>query len=333
MKTYRLKTIGTLDGLVLCDEVIPQPAAGQVLVRIKANSLNFRDLAILQGWTPFGVEEGRVPISDAAGIVEAIGAGVTRFEVGDRVLNSVMPSWFGGPFRELPRQYGIHLDGWLCEYRVVSEQELVSMPGTLTFEEAATLPCAALTAWSAIAGAGPGHTVLTQGTGGVSLFAVQLAKASGARVIATTSSDEKEQRLKTLGADLVINYRTEPRWGEQAKLLTGGIGVDRVIEVGGPGTFGQSVKAVAVGGQISMVGVLAAGDMPSFMDMFMSQATFQPIPTGSRTDLENLVQVIEQQAIHPVIDRSFEFDDAKSAWAHFGERNLFGKVVISNPGM
>ncbi len=329
MKTYRLQTIGSIDGLELCEEAVPTPRASEVLVCIKANSLNFRDFAILQGWLPFGVEEGRIPLSDAAGVVEAVGPSVTRFSVGDRVINSTMPNWFGGPFREHPQQYGLHLDGWLAEYRVVSEQELVAMPDFLTFAEAATLPCAALTAWSALAHAGPGHTVLTQGSGGVSLFAVQFAQAAGAHVIATTSSDAKAERLRALGAHHVLNYREQADWGEQTKALTGGRGVDRVIEVGGPGTLAQSIKAVAVGGQVSMVGVLASGEMPSFMDMFISQATFQPIASGSRRDLEDMLRAVEQHQLHPVIDSSFPFEDTKAAWARFAERDLYGKVVIT----
>lgn len=328
MQSYRLHAIGSTDGLTVCAEPDPTPGAGEVLVRIRANALNFRDLAILQGWMPFGVEAGRVPLSDAAGTVETIGPGVTRFSPGDHVINSTMPGWYGGPFREFPRQYGLHLDGWLSEFRVVSEQELVAMPSLLTFEEAATLPCAAVTAWVALAGVGPGQSVLTQGTGGVSLFAVQLAKVAGARVVATTSTDEKAALLKDLGADHVINYRTEPNWGDAVKRLAGA-GVDRVVEIGGPGTLGQSIKAVAVGGRISLVGVLAAGDMPSFMDMFMSQATFQPIPSGSRRDLEDMLRVIAQHRIHPVIDSRFAFDDAKAAFDRFAQRDLFGKVVIS----
>ncbi len=332
MKTYRMQKIGSIEGLQLSEDMVPVPGAGEVLVRIRANSLNFRDLAILQGWMPFGVEEGRIPLSDAAGTIEAVGTGVTRFQTGDRVINSIMPNWFGGKVRELPVQYGLHIDGWLAEYRVVSEQELVRLPDFLSFAQGATLPCAALTAWSALANAGPGDTVLTQGAGGVSLFAVQLAKASGAKIIATTSSEEKAERLRALGADHVINYRENADWGERARTLTGGRGVDRVVEVGGPGTLGQSMKAVTVGGQISLVGVLAAGDMPGFMDMFMSQATFQPIATGSRRDLEDMLRVIEQHEIHPVIDASFTFADTLPAWERFAQRDLFGKIVITQDG-
>jgi NADPH:quinone reductase-like Zn-dependent oxidoreductase len=229
----------------------------------------------------------------------------------------------------MPDQYVAHSDGWLMEYKVVSAEALVSMPEHLTFEEAATLPCAAVTAWSALAGIGPGDTVLTQGTGGVSLFAVQLAKAMGARVIATTSSPEKARRLAELGADHVIDYRALPEWGDQVRALTEGHGVDRVVEVGGPATLAQSVKAVAYGGQVSLVGVLGGlvGGL-DFMTMFMSQATFRPIAIGSRPDLEDVGRVMKQHDVRPVIDSVFAFDDAAAALQHFAERQLFGKVVI-----
>lgn len=331
MRTYRLIKIGSLDGLTMTEDEIPSPGHGEVLVKIRATSLNFRDLAILQGWMPFGVQEGRVPLSDAAGEVVSVGDGVKRFKAGDHVINSCIPAWYGGSLQTLPDQYGIHVDGWSTDYKVIDEQELVRMPEYLTFEEAATLPCAAMTAWSALAQAGPGDTVLTQGTGGVSLFAVQLAKAAGATVLATTSSQEKAERLKALGADHVINYRATPEWGDQVRSLTGGQGVTRIVEVGGPGTIAQSLRAVAIGGQVSIVGVLAAGEPAiNFMDMFMSQATIQPIATGSRRDLEDLLRVMSQHLIRPVVDSVYSMADAKAAWTHFGDRQLFGKVVISN---
>ena len=329
MKVYRLQTIGSIDGLELCEEPVPTPGAGEVLIRIMATSLNFRDLAILNGSMPFSVEQGRVPLSDAAGIVEAVGSGVTRFGVGARVVNAFAPGWVSGPLREFAPQYGIHLDGWSSEYRCVDQHEVVAIPASMSFATAATLPCAAVTAWSALSGVGPHQRVLTQGTGGVSLFAVQLAKAAGAEVIATTSSAEKAQRLRELGADHVINYVEKPNWGEAVKAITGGRGVDRVVDVGGPGTLAQSVKAVAIGGQVSMVGVLASGEMPGFMDMFLSQARFQPIATGSRQDLEDVIATVAQHRLHPVIDSTFDFDAAHSAWRHFAKRDLFGKVIIT----
>jgi len=329
MKIYRLQKIGSLDGLELREEPAPQPGPGEVLVQIKAVSLNFRDLSIVMGWSPFELEQGRVPLSDAAGIVTAVGDGVTRFAVGDRVVNSFVPGWHSGPLKSLAPQYGIELEGWFAEYRAINQEELLSLPDTMTFEEGATLPCAAVTAWSAVAGVGPQHRVLTQGTGGVSLFALQFAKARGAEVIATTSSADKAGRLRALGADHVVNYLEIADWGEQVKAIADGRGVDRVVEVGGPGTFAQSIKAVAIGGQVSMVGVLAQGQMPGFLDLFLSQARIQPLATGSRQDLEDVIATVAHHRLHPVIDSRFAFADARSGWEHFAARNLFGKVVIT----
>jgi NADPH:quinone reductase-like Zn-dependent oxidoreductase len=331
MRAYQLDRLGSLDGLVLVERDIPSPGAGEVLVQVRASSLNFRDKIILDGWYPAPVPPGRVPLSDAAGDVVAVGAGVTRFKTGDRVINSFFPNWFGGSFNAMPEAYVVDRDGWLTEYKVVSVEALVSMPEHLTFEEAATLPCAAVTAWSALAGVKAGETVLTQGMGGVSLFAVQLAKAFGARVIATTSSPEKALRLRELGADEVIDYRASPDWADQVRALTGGRGVDRVVEVGGPDTLAQSVKAVAYGGQISLVGVLAGAEGGiDFMTMFLSQAAFQPIVVGSRRDLEDLCRTMEQHQIRPVIDSVFSFDEAKAGWSHYADRKVTGKVVISH---
>jgi NADPH:quinone reductase-like Zn-dependent oxidoreductase len=329
MRAYQLDRLGSLDGLVLVERDIPSPGAGEVLVQVRASSLNFRDMMILNGGYPMPIPPGRVPLSDGAGEVIAVGADVTRFKAGDRVINSFFPNWFGGAFNAMPEQYVVDHDGWLTEYKVVSAEAVVSMPEYLTFEEAATLPCVAVTAWSALSGVRAGETVLTQGAGGVSLFAVQLAKALGARVIATTSNPENSARLRELGADEVIDSRDSRDWGDQVRALTGGRGVDRVVEVGGPGTLAQSVKAIAYGGQVSLVGALAGveGGL-DFMTMFLSQARFQPIATGSRRDLEDLCRVIEQHGIRPVIDSVFSFDDAKAGWSHYAGRKVTGKVVI-----
>lgn len=332
MKIYRLQQIGSIDGIELCEEPTPQPGPGEVLVNIKAVSLNFRDLTIVNGWSPFPLEEGRVQLSDAAGVVKAVGAGVTRFAVGDRVASNFMPGWYAGPFREFLPQYGTQLDGWMAEFRTADQNELVALPDSISFVDAATLPCAAVTGWNAVAGVGPNHSVLTQGTGGVSLFALQFAKARGANVIATTSSNEKAERLRALGADHVINYVEIPNWGELAKEMSGGRGIDRVVEIGGPGTFGQSLNAVAISGQISMVGALTQGEMPSFLDMFLTFARFQTIATGNRQDLEDVIAAVSQNSISPVIDSRFAFADGKAAFEHFGKRNVFGKVVITNEG-
>src|SRR6202048_3585840 len=213
MRVYQLDRPGSVDGLVLTERSVPSPAVGEVLVRVRASSLNFRDLMIINGQYPMPVPPGRVPLSDGAGEVVAVGVGVTRFKVGDRVINSFFPNWFGGTFYAMPQQYVVDCDGWLTEYKAVSAEALVAMPGYLTFEEAATLPCVAVTAWSALSGVRAGKIVLTQGSGGVSLFAVQLAKALGARVIATSSSQEDEARLRENGVAEVIDTRDSTDWG------------------------------------------------------------------------------------------------------------------------
>ena len=329
MRAYQIERFGGPEGLVLAERDMPSPGIGEVLVRVRASSLNFRDLMILSGGYPAPVPLGRVPVSDGAGEVVAVGVGVTRFKAGDRVINAFFLNWFGGSFNVMPQQYVVDQDGWLTEYKVVSAEALASMPQHLTFEEAATLPCAAVTAWSALSGVRAGETVLTQGMGGVSLFAVQLAKAFGARVIATTSSPQKAQRLRALGADEVIDYRASPDWGDQVRALTGGRGVDRVVEVGGPAALAQSVKAIAYGGQVSLVGVLAGVEGGiDFMSMFMSLATFKPIVVGSRRDLEDLCRTLEQHEIRPVIDAVFPFDDARAGWSHYAGRQVTGKVVF-----
>ena len=328
-RAYRLEHLGSLDGLVSSEEEVSSPGVGEVLVRIRASSLNARDMIIINGWFPWPVPAGRVPLSDAAGEIEAIGAGVKRFKVGDRVVNAFHPDWFGGSLNAIHQQFMVDQDGWLSEYKVISAESLSRLPDHLTFEEGATLPCAAVTAWSSLKGVRAGDTVLTQGTGGVSLFAVQLTKALGARVIATTSSADKVVRLRELGADHVIDYRANVDWGVQARAWTGGRGVDRVVEVGGPDTMAQSVKAVSIGGQVSLVGVLAgAQGGVDFMSMFRSQAPFQPIATGSRRDLEDMCRVFAQHEIRPVIDSVYSFEEARAAFTHYAAQNLFGKVVI-----
>src|ERR1700720_4237314 len=312
MRVYQLDRPGSVDGLVLTERSVPSPAVGEVLVRVRASSLNFRDLMIINGQYPMPVPPGRVPVSDGAGEVVAVGAGVTRFKVGDRVINSFFPNWFGGTYNAMPQQYVVDCDGWLTDYRAVSAEALVAMPVYLTFEEAATLPCVAVAAWSALSGVRAGKIVLTQGAGGVSLFAVQLAKALGARVIATSSNPENAARLREMGVGDVIDTRDSPDWGDKVRELTGGRGVDRGREVGGPGSLAQSVKAIAYGGQVSLVGALAGmAGTSDFMAMFLSQATYQPIATGSRRDLEDLCSVLEQHKIQPVIDSVFSFEDVK----------------------
>ena len=331
MRAYRHTSFTGIDALDLVHEDIPQAGAGQVLVRVRASSLNFRDPIIANGELPFPGSPGFIALSDGAGEIEAIGDGVTRFAVGDRVVNSFLPTWFGGKLREVGQQYVLNLDGWLAEYRVVSEEALTAMPAHLTFEEAATLPCTAVTAWTALAGVASGDTVLTQGSGSVSLFALQLAQILGARVIGTTSTHEKAQRLGELGAHAVINYVQNPAWSTEVRDLTGGRGVDRVVEVGGSGTIAQSIKSVTSGGEIALVGMLdPTPEGMNLIDFFLSQATLRAIVIGSREDLEEMNRALTVHDVHPVIDRVFPFEQARQAFTHFADGNHFGKVVISH---
>jgi NADPH:quinone reductase-like Zn-dependent oxidoreductase len=329
MRAYRHTAFTGPEGLTLVEEPAPEPGPGQVFVRIRATSLNYRDIAIATGAVPWPLEPGRIALSDAAGEVEAVGPGVTRVTPGDAVTSTFAPTWFGGRRRDLGLQYGVHLDGWLADYVVVSEEAVVRAPEHLSFEEAATMPCAALTAWSALAAVQPGDTVLTQGSGGVSLFAIQIARAKGARVIATTSSPAKAERLRALGADATIDYATEPQWGDHVLELTGGRGADRVVEMGGGVAIAESVKAVAVGGEIALVGLLAPSEAGlSVTDLFLSQATIRPIGVGSRDDLEALGRAMQAWELRPVIDRVHDFEDARAAFAAYGRPDQFGKLVI-----
>ena len=329
MNLFRLETIGAIDGLGVREEAIPVPSAGEVLIRVKASALNFRDLAIVLGKSPFAVRAGVVPVSDAAGEVEAVGPDVSTLKAGDRVVSRFFPTWYGGPRIPNPDMYGTDRDGWLTEYKVVRAEALSLAPSSLTFEEAASLPCAAVTGWSALAGVRAGDTVLTQGSGGVSLFALQLAKLLGARVIATTSSAQNGERLKSLGADAVVDYVETPQWAAAVRALTARRGVDRVVDVGGPGTLAESLKAVAYGGEVALVGALGESKAGlDFMGLFMSQATLRCISVGSRVDVEAMNRAVDAHAMRPVIDRVFSFAEAKSAFAHYAGGKVFGKIVI-----
>ena len=329
MHAYRQNTFDGPEGLALTEEPKPTPGPGQVLVRIEATSLNFRDIAITTGAVPWPLTPGRIALSDASGEIEAVGAGVTRVSPGDRVTSTFSPSWYGGRRRGRDLQYGVDIDGWLADHVVVSQEAVVRAPGHLSFEEASTLPTAGLTAWSALAGVQPGDTVLTQGSGGVSLFAIQIAHAKGARVIATTSSAAKAERLRTLGASATIDYTTEPQWGARVLELTDGRGVDRVVEIGGGAAIAESIKAVAIGGEIALVGMLAPSETGlSIIDLFLSQAALRTIGVGSRDDLEAFGRATEAWDLRPVIDRVHDFDEARTAFASYGQPGQFGKLVI-----
>ncbi|WP_269148940.1 zinc-dependent alcohol dehydrogenase family protein [Ensifer adhaerens] len=309
------------------------PGPGEVLVRVKASALNFRDLMILNGWLPYPATPGLVPLSDGAGEIIETGEGVTRFAVGNRVVGSFNPTWYGGRLRKHLPLYGTSLDGWLTSHKIVSADALALVPEAMSLEEAATLPCAGVTALSALSGITPGDVVLTQGSGGVSLFAIQLAKLSGARVVATTTSPGKAEKLKALGASHVIDVGATPEWARELRALTNGAGADRIVEVGGPASMAQSMAAVALGGQVSIVGALSAGPQQpgiDFMRLFMSQARYECIGVGSRSDLEDLLRVSELHRLRPIVDSTFLFSEVDKAFGRLAGRSVFGKVIITH---
>lgn len=337
MKTWILKAGATsLDDMDLVDREARQPGPGEVQIRVRACSLNYRDQLIPQGKYMGGtIAQEVVPLSDGTGEVTAIGDGVTRFSVGDRVAATFFQNWIDGPpSPEAGAALGAPpADGMLSEYVVLPEQGVIKIADTLSFEEAATLPCAGVTAWNALM-EGPrptkaGDTVLILGTGGVSLLALQIAKAAGATVIATSSSDEKLERVKALGADHVINYRTTPHWGPEAVRLSGGKGIDHVVEVGGAGTLAQSIQAVGFGGEIALIGVLTREGETSPHGLMFKGASIRGIFVGSRGMAERLNVFIDAHGIKPVVDRTFDMAAAKDAYAYQASPDLFGKTVIT----
>jgi len=332
MKVAAVKAPGGLQNIAIEERDRPTPGPGQILVRVRASSLNFHDFAVVAGM--IRVPDGRIPMSDGAGEVVELGAGASLFKVGDHVLSTFFPNWAGGG-PTLPRLLGVPGDsaeGFAAEYVAMPETAFTRMPKGWTFAQAATLPCAALTAWRALvveAGIKPGDIVLTQGTGGVSIFALQLAKAAGATVIATSSSPEKLAKLKALGADHLINYKEDTNWGASAMALTGGRGVDAVVEIGGPGTMGQSIQACRIGGHISLIGVLTgvSGDIPTALAM-SKNVCIQGITVGSRQDQDEMIAAIEANGIVPVIDSTFPLDQISAAFAHQMSQKHFGKICL-----
>ncbi len=335
MKSWQITAQTGPDGLRLHDLPDPKPARGEVLVRVRANSLNFRDLMVADG--RYGrAELPLVPLSDGAGEIAALGDGVTRWKVGDRVAGTFFAGWQHGPFRRevLATARGGALPGMLAETVALAEDGLVAIPLHLSFEEAATLPCAGLTAWQALITHGKvsaDQTVLVLGTGGVSMFALQFAKMHGARVIITSSSDEKLERAKALGADEVINYRATPEWDEEVFRLTDKAGADHVIEVGGTDTFPKSLRAVAVGGTVSVIGgVSGFGSEASLRDILSKMSLIRGIFVGSREMFEAMNRGLSRAESRPVIDHVFSFADAPAAYRHQLSGAHFGKVVISH---
>jgi len=331
MKVAAVKLPAGLDNIAIEDRAKPAPGPGEILVRVRSSSLNFHDFAVVSGMIP--AVEGRIPMSDGAGVVEAVGAGVTAWKAGDEVLSAFFPNWpAGGP--SLPRLTGVpgdHMDGFAAEYVAKPATAFTRLPKGWSLEEASTLPCAALTAWRALmveARIKPGDVVLTQGTGGVSIFALQFAKAAGATVVATSSSAEKLAKLKALGADHLINYKEDPQWGRTAAKLTGG--VHAVVEIGGPGTLTQSIHACRLGGHISLIGVLTgvAGEVPTALVMGKNIA-IKGITVGSIQDQEDMIAAIEAAPFKPVIDSTFPLDQISAAFAHQISQKHFGKICLA----
>ncbi len=333
MRLYCLPKAESIDDLTLTKAAIPVPQRGQVLARMHAWSLNFRDLRVVTGlYNPGGTPPGLVPLSDGAGEVVAAGPEVRRAKPGDRVCPTFMQGWLGGEVIAEARQrsLGGGIDGVLAEYVLVDQEDLVHIPPHLSYEEAATLPCAAVTAWNALYGGSglrPGETVLVLGTGGVSVFASQFAHAAGARLIATSSSTEKVARLRELGPVDGINYRERPEWQDAVLELTGGRGADHVVEVGGAGTLSRSVAAARIGGQVALIGVLTGGQINPALIM-RRNVTLRGIFVGSREMFEAMNRAISQHELRPVIDKVFGFAEAQDAYRHLEGASHVGKVVI-----
>ena len=332
MRYYYWPAFDGIEGLALGSRPEPIPGPRQVLVRMRAWSLNHRDLLIADNRYGRDIEPGLIPVSDGAGDVVDVGPDVTRWRAGDRVMGVFMPNWLTGPPTDENTRaaLGGTVDGLLAEYVVFDEEALLGVPEHLDFTEAATLPCAAATVWHCFLGAGPlsEQQVLTLGSGGVSVFAVQFAAVSGARVLSTSSSDERLARLASLGASAGVNYVNTPEWGRAIFELSHG-GVDHVIEVGGAGTLSESIRAVRTGGRISLVGVLSQGVGLSPVPLLRKALTIRGMLVGSRDTAESMCAFVSEHRIHPVIDSVFPFSEVIEAYRHLASKSHFGKVVIS----
>jgi len=335
MRAYQLPKAGAgIDALTQVERPDPKPGHRQVLVKIKACSLNFRDIGIVRGSYRMPVRENVIPLSDGAGEVVEVGAGVSRVKAGDRVAGNFFQRWPGGePSADTHASaLGGGVDGMLADYAVLEEDGVVKIPPHLSLEEGATLPCAGVTVWHAMmehAKLKAGDTILLQGTGGVSIFGLQFARAMGIRAVITSSSDEKLKRAKTLGAAFGINYKTTPEWDKAAMEFTGGTGVDHVVEVGGAATLTRSFHAIRVGGKISMIGGLSGGATELNPGLIFSRrANVQGISVGSTQMFLAMNRAIEVNAIKPVIDKVFAFADAPAAYKYMASGAHFGKIVI-----
>ncbi|MBP5978925.1 MAG: NAD(P)-dependent alcohol dehydrogenase [Halomonas sp.] len=334
MQVVTLTAPGGLDKLKVQDVSPPgSPGPGEIRVRVHASSLNFHDYGVVAGKMP--TADGRIPMSDGAGVVEEVGDGVTEFAAGDRVVSTFFPDWLEGPARiaDFTTTPGDGVDGYACEQVVRPAQWFTRQPKGYSHAEAATLTTAGLTAWRALVvdgGLKAGDTVLVLGTGGVSMFALQFARMMGARVIATSSSNEKLKQLRQLGAAHTINYKEEPDWGKKVKALTNGQGVDHIVEVGGPGTLPQSIEAIKIGGHISLIGVLTGrqGDIPT-AKLMAKQARLQGLIVGSRRHQLEMIKAIESTSMRPIIDREFVLADIAEAFRYQEAGKHLGKICLT----
>jgi alcohol dehydrogenase len=334
MKAMVMEALG-VENLRLKELPDPKPGPGQVLVRLRAASLNFRDVLALRGG--YGSRQktaGLIPLSDGAGEVVEVGAGVRRFKAGDRVVNTFFPGWLAGPPDErfLQQDLGGMEDGVACELRVFSEDAVLPIPKTMSFVEAATLPCAAVTAWNAVRAhgdAGPEHTVLTQGSGGVAIFALQFARAAGARVITISSAMQKLEKLQALGAQHGINYRDDAEWGKTARKITGGQGVDLVVETAGAETLKQSIRATRLGGMIAMIGMVSGTSAELNLPLVaMGSLRIHGIAVGNRQHLQQVLAACDTNKIAPVIDHVVPLADLADAVRYVESGKQFGKVCV-----
>ena len=334
MRVWQISSFG-VDSLEFVERPDPAPEAGEVLVRVRAISFNYRDLLVVKGIYNPRLALPRIPVSDGAGEVVSVGEGVTAWKPGDRVAAIFMQNWLDGPptAAKSRRALGGDIDGMLAEYVVIKETGLVAIPEHLSFQEAATLPCAAVTAWNALSAGDikPGSTVLIQGTGGVAIFALQLARLRGARVLGISSSHEKLERAYSLGLDAGLQYRESPEWDRWALDETGGLGVDLVVEVGGLATLPRSLRALRIGGAIAQVGVLSGANDPAqfpINTILHKQVRMQGIYVGSRKDFEDLNRAITLAVLRPV-GENFHWSQAREALARMEEGSHFGKLVLT----
>jgi len=333
MKVYELRQFG-IENLALVERAEPQPGANEVVVKFHAASLNYRDLLFVKGLYNPKARLPAVPFSDGAGEVVAAGANVKKWQVGSRVCPIFTQAWIEGSLTAEKRRTTLgagDVEGVLREYGAFDENGLVEIPEHLSFEQAATLPCAGVTAWNALIVSGQvkaGDSVLTLGTGGVSVFALQFAKMHGARVIATSSSDEKLEKAKRLGADEIINYKRTPDWDKEVLRLTDKLGIDHVVEVGGAGTLSKSLNAVRIGGHVAVIGILAGAGEFDPRSILMKAVRMQGLLVGSRHMFEEMNKAVESNGLKPVIDKTFAFEDAAAALRHMETGAHFGKVVV-----